>query len=160
MQKIVIISLGKLKEDFFIKAQSEYIKRLKTLCDLNIIELEPSKLPSEPNNTQIEKALETEAENILKNIPDRCYKIAMCIEGKQLDSVSLSRKIADLGVLGNSTVCFIIGSSYGLSRKIKESADLKLSMSEMTFPHKLARIMLLEQIYRSYKILSGGTYHK
>lgn len=160
MQKIIIISLGKMKEDFYIKAQKEYEKRLSSLCDLKIIEIEPFKLLAEPNNSQIVKALDYEAEKILKNIPNRCYKIGMCIEGKQLDSVEMSKKLTDLSVLGDSTVCFIIGSSYGLSEKIKSICDLKLSMSKMTFPHKLARIMLLEQIYRGYKISSGGTYHK
>lgn len=160
MQKIIIISLGKLKEDFFIKAQEEYVKRLKSLCNLKIVELEPAKLPSEPNLTQIEKALDLEAEKILKSLPTKSYNIAMCIEGKQTDSVALSEMLSKLSVTGNSTVCFIIGSSYGLSKKVKSFCDFSLSMSKMTFPHKLARIMLLEQIYRSCKISSGGTYHK
>jgi 23S rRNA (pseudouridine1915-N3)-methyltransferase len=104
--------------------------------------------------------LETEAEKILAAIPNGAYVMPMCIEGKQMDSEELSHKLSDIGISGQSNVVFVIGGSYGLSDRVKQKADYKLSMSKMTFPHQLARIMLLEQIYRAFKISQGGTYHK
>ena len=160
MLHIKIVAVGRLKEQYLRDASAEYEKRLSAFCKLDITELEPEKLPDNPNPTQINTALEKEAEKILKTLPQGALILPMCIEGKLLSSTELSAKINSTATSGNGNICFIIGGSYGLSDRIKQKADLKLSMSPMTFPHQLARIMLLEQIYRSFKILQGGTYHK
>ncbi len=160
MLKITLITVGKLKEQYLRDAVSEYEKRLTTLCNLKCVEVDAVKLPDNPNDSQISSALDSEAVKILVNIPNGAYVIPMCIEGKQLSSEELSQKFDNLGVSGQGSICFIIGGSYGLSDKVKSKADFKLSMSKMTFPHQVARVMLLEQIYRAFKILQGGTYHK
>lgn len=160
MLKITLITVGRLKEQYLRDAVKEYEKRLSTLCSLKNVEIDAVKLPDNPNDSQISSALDSEAVKILSNIPNGAYVIPMCIEGKQLSSEELSQKIDTLGVSGQGSICFIIGGSYGLSDKVKSKADFKLSMSKMTFPHKIARVMLLEQIYRAFKILQGGTYHK
>ena len=160
MLKITLITVGKLKERYLRDAVGEYEKRLTTLCNLKSVEIDAVKLPDNPNDSQISSALDSEAVKILSNIPNGAYVIPMCIEGKQLSSEELSEKLNNLGVSGQGSVCFIIGGSYGLSDKVKSKADFKLSMSKMTFPHQVARVMLLEQIYRAFKILQGGTYHK
>ena len=160
MQTVNIICLGRLKESYLRDACKEYEKRLKGYCALKITELEPILLPGEPSEKQIANALEKEADMIEKKLSANALTVAMCIEGKQLSSVKLSEKMADAAVQGRSAINFIIGSSYGLAPRIKSLADIRLSMSEMTFPHQLARVMLLEQIYRAYTILSGTHYHK
>ncbi|MDR0918062.1 MAG: 23S rRNA (pseudouridine(1915)-N(3))-methyltransferase RlmH [Oscillospiraceae bacterium] len=144
--KIKIICVGKLKEKYLTSACEEYIKRLSVYCKLEITEL-----------TEL-ATIEAEAEYILKNI--RGYAVALCIEGKQLTSVELAKKIETLGVDGISEISFIIGSSDGLSDRVKNKVDFKLSMSAMTFPHQLARVLLLEQIYRVFQINTNGKYHK
>ena len=158
--QINIIYVGNIKDKYLSDAVKEYEKRLSTLCTLKNVEIDAAKLPDSPNDSQINSALETEADKILAAIPGGAYVIPMCIEGKQMDSEELSRKLSDIGVSGQSNVAFIIGGSYGLSNRVKQKADYKLSMSKMTFPHQLARVMLLEQIYRAFKISQGGTYHK
>ena len=160
MLKITLITVGRLKEQYLRDAVKEYEKRLSTLCTLKSVEIDAAKLPDSPNESQISQALETEAEKILAAISNGAYAIPMCIEGKQMDSEELSHKLSEIGVSGQSNVVFIIGGSYGLSDRVKQKADYKLSMSKMTFPHQLARVMLLEQIYRAFKISQGGTYHK
>ena len=160
MLKITLITVGRLKEQYLRDAVAEYEKRLSTLCSLKNVEIEAARLPDSPNRTQIAAALDAEAAKILTAVPNGAFVIPMCIEGKQLDSESLSQKLGSIGLSGQSNVCFIIGGSYGLSDKVKQRADFKLSMSAMTFPHQLARVMLLEQIYRAFKIAHGGTYHK
>lgn len=160
MINITLIVLGKLKEKYLTMACDEYIKRLSALCKLNIIELSPVSLPDNPNDTQIEQALENEAKDISSKIPKNSKIVTMCIEGKGMSSKKFSEYFDNLALLGNSNITFIIGSSYGLSSKIKNMSDLKLSMSEMTFPHQLARVMLLEQIYRALMISSGRKYDK
>ena len=160
MIKIHIIAVGHLKEKFLREASAEYEKRLSAFCKLQITEIEPERLPDSPKAAQILEALSNEGAKIISNIPNGAYVIPMCIEGKQMNSEKLSEKLESLAVFGESNVCFIIGGSYGLSDKVKELGSLKLSMSEMTFPHQLARIMLLEQVYRAFKITQGGTYHK
>ena len=160
MLKINIIAIGKLKEQYLRDASSEYLKRLSAFCKMTVTELEPERLPDNPNPSQIDTCLNNEAAKIISAIPNGAYIIPMCIEGKHIDSVELSVKLQDVALSGDSTVCFIIGGSYGLSDKVKQKANFKLSMSKMTFPHQLARIMLLEQIYRAFKISQGGTYHK
>lgn len=159
MQTIQIIALGKCKESYLREACKEYEKRLSRFCQLQVTELEPVSLPQNPSEKEIAAALEKEGAELLKRAKGFC--IAMCIEGKQLDSTGLAKKLEQAAQGGeNGAVTFLIGSSYGLADAVKQRANLRLSMSAMTFPHQLARVMLLEQIYRSYQILSGTKYHK
>lgn len=159
MQTIQIIALGKCKESYLREACREYEKRLSRFCRLQIVELEPAVLPQNPSEKEIAAALEKEGAELLRRI--KGYIVAMCIEGKMLDSPGLAQKISMAASGGeNGAVTFLIGSSYGLSPAVKQRADFRLSMSPMTFPHQLARVMLLEQIYRSYQITYGAKYHK
>ena len=158
MLSIKIIAVGKLKEKYLRDACAEYVKRLSRYCTLQIIELNEYRLPDNPSEKEIQKALSEEGKDILKKCSGMI--IAMCIEGKQLSSVRLSEKIASAAAHGTGCISFVIGSSCGLAEEVKSAAALRLSMSEMTFPHQLARVMLLEQIYRSFQIASGGKYHK
>ncbi len=160
MIKVTLIVLGGLKEKFFIEAAKEYEKRLSRFCELKTVEISPAILPDNPSSGEIEKALLSEAALIEKKIPQNAEVFALCIEGKQVSSEELSEKIMEVADFGTGNVVFIIGSSYGLHNRIKSLAKFKLSMSKMTFPHKLARVMLLEQIYRAFMISSGGEYHK
>ncbi|MBQ9482574.1 MAG: 23S rRNA (pseudouridine(1915)-N(3))-methyltransferase RlmH [Ruminiclostridium sp.] len=157
---IKIITVGKLKEKYFQEAFSEYEKRLGAFCKLIVDETEQEKLPDEPSDKEINKALETEAERILQKIPAGSYVIPLCIEGKQLTSEKFADLIARETANGKNTFVFIIGGSCGLSDRIKQKADFKLSMSEMTFPHRLARVMLAEQLYRAFAIINNRKYHK
>ena len=161
MQNITIIAMGKVQKGFQLDGCNEYIKRLKTMCNLKIIQLEDVQLAEKNlNDTLIQKTLDKEADEIIKNIPKQSYVITMCIEGKQLSSEELAKMFNDKAVEGFSNICFIIGSSHGLSDRVKQLSHYKMSMSKMTFPHQLARVMLLEQIYRGFSILSGSKYHK
>ncbi len=155
---INLIVIGKLKEDYLRSACGEYIKRLGRYCTFEIHELDECRLSESPSDKEIAAALKKEAEQIKKYAKGMI--VPMCIEGKQLSSPELSEKITGAGVSGQSTVTFIIGSSFGLDPEIKDIGALKLSMSKMTFPHQLARVMLLEQIYRAFQIAEGGKYHK
>ena len=159
MIKITVIALGKLKEKYLREASSEYQKRLSRYCSLEIVELEPVGLPDRPSQTEIFSSLEREAEMIIKKIPQNSTVVALCIEGKSLTSEAFARKTAENCNIGKG-ITFIIGSSYGLAERIKALSDIKLSLSDMTFPHQLFRIMLLEQIYRCFKINEGSAYHK
>ena len=150
MLNIRVICVGKLKEKFYIDAANEYIKRLSGYCKLEVIEL--------PEDRQ--QLLEKERDAIISKIPNGAVTTALCIEGKEMDSQALSDMISDFAVKGMSKLCFIIGGSVGLHEKLKQEAKVKLSMSKMTFPHNLARVMLLEQLYRAFKIAEGGKYHK
>lgn len=159
MIKITFITLGKLKEKYLRDAVDEYTKRLSRYCKLDIVELSPVNLPDNPSQSEIDIALSKEAEIIEKRMPQNSVVAALCVEGKQFSSEDLAdfvEKNTDSG----KNMCFIIGSSYGLGNIIKQRADLKLSLSRMTFPHQLFRVMLLEQIYRAFKINEGSTYHK
>ncbi|MBR0141534.1 MAG: 23S rRNA (pseudouridine(1915)-N(3))-methyltransferase RlmH [Ruminococcus sp.] len=158
MLNINLIVTGKLKEDYLRNACAEYIKRLSRYCSFEIHELDECRLSDNPSDKEISSALSKEAVQIKKYA--KGFIIPLCIEGKQLDSVQLSEKISEAGVNGFSSITFIIGSSFGLDNEIKSMGNLKLSMSKMTFPHQLARVMLLEQIYRSFQISEGGKYHK
>lgn len=160
MLGIKIICVGKLKEKYFIEAAEEYIKRLSPLCRLEIEEIPESRLAAAPSEAEIEVALSKEAEGIEMRIPSGALIIALCIEGKELDSLKFSKFLQVCAAKGKSRLCFIIGGSVGLHRRIKARADVQLSMSAMTFPHHLARIMLLEQLYRAFKIAEGSKYHK
>ena len=159
MIKCKIIAMGSLKEKFFKEACGEYIKRLTRFCDLDICEIEPQKLPEKHSVGEIENAHKKEAEQINKKIPQNSLVISLCVEGKQMSSEKQAEKIKEMSALGRG-LCFIIGSSHGLADKVKKTSDLRLSLSEMTFPHKHFRVMLLEQIYRGFKIKSGSDYHK
>jgi 23S rRNA (pseudouridine1915-N3)-methyltransferase len=160
MQNITLICIGKLKESYLRDAVSEYIKRLSGLCKLSIIELPAERLSDSPSQKEIENALENEGKKILEKIPKGAYVYTMCIEGKQKTSEELSAEMENLGVRGYSNVTFIIGGSFGISDRVKAVSDFRLSMSKMTFPHQVARVMLLEQIYRATQISIGTKYHK
>ena len=160
MQKVSIICVGKMKEKFYIDAAAEYVKRLSRFCKLEIVELPEDRLPDDPSQAQIDAALAKEAESIRSKLPASCYIIAMCVEGKTRSSEELARLMEESIHQGGSHLVFLIGGSFGLHPSIKALASFKLSMSPMTFPHHLARVMLLEQIYRSYQINTGSKYHK
>ncbi len=160
MQRVSIICVGKLKEKFYMEAAAEYLKRLQRHCKPELVELPETRLPEDPSPAEIQKALASEADLIREKLPKGGAVIAMCIEGKTCSSEELSRKLADFGVAGKTQVTFLIGGSFGLDSTLKQSADWRLSMSPMTFPHHMARIMLLEQIYRAYQIADGTRYHK
>ena len=161
MLNVNIIAVGKLKESYLREACGEYFKRLGAFCKPNIIELPESRLPETPSPKEIENALSNEGKSMLPLLSAKgCYNIAMCIEGKQLSSEKLAEKIGKISVDGKSTLNIVIGSSCGISEEIKAKCDMRLSMSEMTFPHQLARVMILEQLYRCFMILNGGKYHK
>lgn len=159
MIKITLIALGKLKEKYLTEAVKEYSKRLSAYCKLEIIELEPIRLSDKPSDAEICNALEKETDIILKKIPQGSEVITLCVEGKSLSSNEFASKIERIANMGKG-ITFIIGSSYGLSDRIKKMSGLRLSVSEMTFPHQLFRVMLLEQIYRAFKINEGSAYHK
>jgi 23S rRNA (pseudouridine1915-N3)-methyltransferase len=160
MQKVSIICVGKMKEKFYIEAAAEYVKRLSRFCKLEIIELPEDRLPDDPSQAQIDAALAKEAEAIKGKLPASCYIVAMCVEGKTRSSEELARLMEDSVHQGGSHLVFLIGGSFGLHPSVKALASFKLSMSPMTFPHHLARVMLLEQIYRGYQINNGSKYHK
>jgi 23S rRNA (pseudouridine1915-N3)-methyltransferase len=160
MMNVQLIVLGKLKEKYMKDFSNEYEKRLSAYCKLTVTELEPVKLSDNPSQSEIDNALNKETQMIMVKIPKNSYVFSMCIEGKQMSSEELSQKLDDIALSGKSTVVFIIGSSFGLSDEIKKMSDFKFSMSKMTFPHKLARIMLTEQIYRGFSISNNGKYHK
>lgn len=158
---INIISVGKLKEDYLKNACAEYAKRIGASAKLNIIELDESRLSDKPSAKEISAALQSEAKAFEKNIlSGKCFNIAMCIEGKMLSSEELAAKLSDISLGGKSCINFLIGSSFGLDEDLKRKCDLRLSVSKMTFPHQLFRVMLLEQIYRSLAINAGSKYHK
>ncbi len=160
MLTVDIICVGRLKDKFFEEAAGEYLKRLKAYAKVNITEIKAVELPDEPNASQISAALEKEGSEILKKIPSNAKVVTLCIEGKLFSSEDTAKLLADTALSGCSEIVFIIGGSYGLSDNVKQRSDVRLSMSKMTFPHRLARIMLLEQIYRGFKINAGEKYHK
>lgn len=160
MLSVSVICIGKLKEAFMRDAGAEYQKRLSRFCSFNIRELNEVTLPENPSQAQIDAALKKEGEMILAEIPSGAYRIALCVEGKQLSSPELAEKLEDVALSGKSSVYFIIGSSFGLSDEVKNKCDLKLSFSKMTFPHQLFRVLLLEQIYRAFSITNKMKYHK
>ena len=160
MFDITLITMGKLKEKFYISAAEEYAKRLKAYCRFQILELPEYRLPEDPSPAEIAAGLEKEAEQILTKIPKGAWLCIFTPEGKTLSSEDFADKMKQVKLSGKSSACFLIGSSFGISPKIKQLADFKLSMGPMTFPHHLARIMVLEQIYRAETIQAGSKYHK
>ena len=160
MQRVTVLCVGKLKEKFYLEAAAEYVKRLQRFCKLELVELPESRLPESPSPAEVQRALAAEAAAIRERLPRGGAIIALCIEGKPCSSVELSRRMEELAVAGKTQLTFLIGGSVGLDESQKQQADWQLSMSPMTFPHHLARIMLLEQIYRAYQISAGTKYHK
>ena len=160
MFEITLIAMGKLKEKFYISAAAEYEKRLKGYCQFKLLELPEVRLPDNPSPAEISAGLEKEAEIILSKIPKGAWFCTLTPEGKLLSSETLAEKMANVKNAGKSSACFLIGSSFGMAQRIKDKADFKLSMSPMTFPHHLARIMVLEQLYRAEAIQAGSKYHK
>ncbi len=161
MIRAEIICVGKLKESYLREGCAEYLKRLGAFCEIRVTELAESRLPERPSEKEIAAALEQEAGGILEKVnaaPAFCA--ALCIEGKSMHSEQLAALLEETVLRTSSRFYFIIGSSYGLSPRVKQRADLRLSMSEMTFPHQLARLMLLEQLYRAFSILGNAKYHK
>lgn len=160
MININFIVLGKLKEKYMKDFSAEYEKRLSGYCKLTVTELEPVKLTDNPSGQEIKNALTKETQMIKAKIPKNSFVFSMCIEGKQMSSEEFSKKLEDIALTGKNNITFIIGSSFGLSDEIKQMSDYKFSMSKMTFPHKLARIMLIEQVYRALSITNNAKYHK
>ena len=160
MFSITLICMGKLKEKFYIQAADEYKKRLGAFCSFQLLELPEVKLPDAPNETQIAQGLSREAELIRAKIPKGSWLCIFAPEGKMLSSEELAGKLSDIKKGGKSSACFLIGSSFGVDAALKKQADFLLSMSRMTFPHHLARVMALEQLYRAESIQAGTKYHK
>lgn len=157
---ITIIAIGKLKEKYWQDAVKEYSKRLGAYCKLNIVELKESPLPANPSKADENAVKRAEGEEILGRINKSDYVITLEIKGKALDSLQLASKIEQLGIEGKSSIVFVIGGSLGLDKAVSDRADFKLSFSAMTFPHQMMRVILLEQVYRSFKIIRKETYHK
>lgn len=153
------ITVGSLKEPYLRDAAAEYKKRLSGMCRVEEIELKEVRLPDDPSESEIKKALSEEAKAILAAIPPRAYPIAMCVEGTQMSSPKLAEKLEAV-TAETGEICFIIGSSHGLAPEVKSAARLRLSISELTFPHQLMRVVLYEAVYRCYQIAKGTKYHK
>ena len=160
MFDITLITMGKLKEKFYISAADEYKKRLGGYCKFTLLELPEARLPEDPSPAEITAGLEKEAELIFSKIPKGAWFCVFTPEGKELSSEKFAAKLQEVKLSGKSSARFLIGSSFGMAQRVKEKADFRLSMSPMTFPHHLARIMVLEQIYRAEAIQAGSKYHK
>ena len=160
MFDITLITMGKLKEKFYLSAAGEYTKRLGGFCKFTLLELPECRLPENPSQAEINAGLEKEAEVILSKIPKGAWFCVFTPEGKILSSEAFADKLKEVKLAGKSSACFLIGSSFGMAPRVKERADFKLSMGPMTFPHHLARIMVLEQLYRAEAIQAGSKYHK
>lgn len=160
MFEITLIAMGKLKESFYLSAASEYTKRLGGYCKFNLLELPEAKLPDDPSPGDIAAGLEKEADAILSKIPRGAWLCIFTPEGKELSSEEFAQRLRTVKNSGKSSACFLIGSSFGIAPRIKAQADFRLSMGRMTYPHHLARIMVLEQLYRAEAIQAGSKYHK
>jgi len=160
MYKITVLCVGNLKESYWREAVAEYQKRLRPFCRFAVTEVAEERIPDKPSPAQIKAVIDAEGEKLLAKLDTGSFPIALCIEGKEQSSEQLAATFERLAVTGDADVTLMIGGSWGLSETVKSRARLKLSMSPMTFPHQLARVMLCEQIYRAMQILSGGQYHK
>lgn len=160
MLNVKFICVGKMRERFYLDAFEEYRKRLGAYCRLELLEPQEQRLPERPSLGEISAALEKEAAEILNAIPRDAYVVALCVEGKEVPSEAMAELVEGRENSGKPKLCFVVGGSYGLAETVKRRADFRLSMSKMTFPHHLARIMLAEQLYRGYKIREGSRYHK
>ncbi len=159
MIQVTVISVGTLKEGYLREAVAEYKKRLSQYAKVDEINIKEESIKNEDDGTEIARALDTEAAKIISSIPKETYKIALCVEGKEYDSPALARLIGD-AVDSKGRIAFIIGSSHGLSEKVKKECDARISFSKLTFPHQLMRVILAEAVYRSFTILAGKRYHK
>lgn len=157
---IILLCVGRLKENYLREACKEYEKRLSAFCRLTVEEIEAERLSETPSDAEIEISLEKEGQKIIKKIPTNAYVCTMCIEGKQKSSEEFAQSLQQAALNGFGTVVFVIGSSFGLADSVKKLSSERLSMSKMTFPHQLARVMLMEQIYRGYTIINNRRYHK
>ena len=160
MFDITLIAMGKLKEPFYLGAAAEYAKRLSGYCRFRLLELPEARLPENPSPAEITQGLEKEADAILARIPRGAWLCVFTPEGKLLSSEDFAQKLREVKNSGKGSVCFLIGSSFGIAPRVKSQADFRLSMGPMTFPHHLARIMVLEQLYRAEAIQAGSKYHK
>lgn len=159
MLKVKLITVGNLKEDYLRSAVAEYEKRLGAFCRFELIQLKEERLSDMPSKNEINAALEREAVKIIEQISSSSYCVALCVEGKQLSSEELAERIESVS-MEKSEICFVIGSSYGLADTVKQRADMRLSVSKLTFPHQLMRVILLEAVYRAFNIQRGTKYHK
>ena len=159
MLQINILYVGNIKDKFFQDAVSEYEKRLSGFCKLKNIELK-EEMPKDESDTEIALVIKKEGDRLLEAIPPKSYKIALCVEGKQISSEELAERISDIPLSGYSEITFIIGGAFGMDERVKKVADFRLSISKMTFTHRMMRVILIEQIYRALNIASGGHYHK
>lgn len=159
MVNVKLITVGNLKESYLREAAAEYVKRLGGFCKFEEIQLKEERVSENPSENEIKNVLEKEADKILSELPTRALKIAMCVEGKQYSSEEFASQL-DKGAEEAGSICFIIGSSYGLSDRVKSSCDIRMSVSKLTFPHQLMRVLLLEAIYRGFNISKGTKYHK
>ena len=160
MLSIKFIFVGKMREKHYISAFEEYRKRLGAYCTLETEEIPECRLSEKPTEKEIELALSREGREILRRVPENAALIALCVEGGEVSSEAFARKLSDYAVHGRSRLCFVVGGSFGLDGAVKSRADWRLSLSKMTFPHHLARVMLSEQLYRAFTINQGGKYHK
>ena len=159
MLQINILYVGNIKDKFFQDAVSEYEKRLSGFCKLKNIELKEEK-PKDESDAEIAMIIRKEGDRLLEAIPPKSYKIVLCVEGKQISSEELAQRISDIPLSGYSEITFIIGGAFGMDERVKKAADFRLSISKMTFTHRMMRVILIEQIYRALNIASGGHYHK
>jgi 23S rRNA (pseudouridine1915-N3)-methyltransferase len=159
MLKVKLITVGNLKEEYLREAAAEYEKRLGAFCRFELVQLKEERLSEQPSAGEIRTALEREAQKISEQVSSSAYLIALCVEGKHLSSEELAEKIEAIS-MDKSEICLVIGSSYGLSDSVKQRADMRLSVSKLTFPHQLMRVILLEAIYRAFNIQRGTKYHK
>ena len=159
MVNVKLITVGNLKESYLREAAAEYVKRLGGFCKFEEVQLKEERVSDDPGENEIRSVLDREAQKILAEIPQRSLKVAMCVEGRQYSSEELAAML-DKGAETAGSICFIIGSSYGLSDKVKSACDIRLSVSKLTFPHQLMRVLLLEAIYRGFNISKGTRYHK
>jgi len=160
MLNVKLICVGKMREKFYIDALEEYRKRLQAYCRPELLEIPEQRLGERPAEKEISAALAREGQEILKAVPADAYLVALCVEGRQMPSEGMAALIRERENSGRPRLCFVIGGSFGLAEAVKQRADRRLSMSEMTFPHHLARVMLIEQVYRGFKINEGSQYHK
>ena len=159
MLNLTVITVGTLKESYLREACAEYEKRLSAFCRYEAVSIKETRLPESPSDTEIAAALSNEGKQILAAMPPRAFRVAMCVEGKQLSSEELAQKLEQIGI-SHGSICLVIGSSYGLSPEVKAACDLRLSVSKLTFPHQLMRVLLLEALYRALGITRGTKYHK
>ena len=160
MLQINILYVGNIKDKFYAEAVQEYEKRLSAFCKIKNIELKEEKPPENPSDAEITLVIKKEGDRLLEAMPKKGYKIALCVEGTQISSEDLAKKIESVTVAGDSEITFIIGGAFGMDERVKKMADMRLSISKMTFTHRMMRVILIEQIYRAENILSGGNYHK